>query len=378
MKRFRVGVIGIGFIGAVHIEQLRRLGNVDVAALAKTAQPQEKADALWVPKGYANYKDMIDHEDLDCVHICTPNNSHYEMTMYALERGVHVVCEKPLACSVAEAEKMRAKAAEKGLVNAVNFNCRFYPLVTQIREMIRRGDLGDIFTINGGYIQDWLFYDTDYSWRLEQSMSGESRAFADIGSHWLDMVQFVTGLEVREVLADFATFHRNRKKPNKPVETFSGMALRPEDYDVVPINTEDYATVLFHFVNGVHGSCTISQVFAGRKNQMLLDIGGSKCALHWDSENSNALWIGRRDRENGELVKDPSLLSPGAAQVNGYPGGHVEGFPDSFKQNFKQIYEKIAGDTSPKNFATFDDGVKEMKALEKILQSARERRWVSL
>jgi predicted dehydrogenase len=263
-------------------------------------------------------------------------------------------------------------------VNAVNFNCRFYPLVTQIREMIRRGDLGDIFTINGGYIQDWLLYDTDYSWRLEQSLSGESRAFADIGSHWLDMVQFVTGLEVKEVMADFAIFHKNRKKPNKPVETFSGMALRPEDYDVVGINTEDYATVLFHFANGVHGSCTISQVFAGRKNQMLLDIGGSACALHWDSENSNALWVGRRDRENGELVKDPSLLSPGAAKINGYPGGHVEGFPDSFKQNFKQIYEAIAGDTTPKNFATFDDGVKEMKALEKILQSARERRWVSL
>jgi predicted dehydrogenase len=154
---------------------------------------------------------------------------------------------------------------------------------------------------------------------------------------------------------------------------------------VTPITTEDYASVLFHFENGVHGSCNISQVFAGRKNQMLLDIGGSKCALHWDSENSNALWVGHREKENGELVKDPSILSPGAAKVNSYPGGHVEGFPDTFKQNFKQIYDAIAiagdatpGDKSPGNFATFDDGVKEMKALEKILQSARERRWVSL
>jgi predicted dehydrogenase len=377
MKKFRAGVIGIGFIGAVHIEQLRRLGNVEIAALTDAIKPQEKADALFVPRGYENFKDMIDKENLDTVHICTPNNTHFDIAMYALDKGVNVICEKPLAVSAAEAEAMSRKAKEKGLVNAVNFNCRFYPLVYQIREMVRAGTVGDIYTIHGSYLQDWLYLDTDYSWRLEPEVSGVSRAFADIGSHWLDLVHFVTGLKVTEVMADFAIFHKTRKKPTKPIETYSGMALRPEDYEQVPIQTEDYSTVLFHFDNGAHGCCNISQVFAGRKNQMVVAVGGSKCAVHWDSENSNALWVGRRETLNGELVKDPSILSPETAKVIGYPGGHVEGFPDTFKQNFKKIYGAIAGSPSG-DFATFDDGLREMTACDRIVQSAKERRWVSM
>jgi predicted dehydrogenase len=392
MEKYRAGVVGIGFIGAAHIEQLRRMGNVEVAALASTTNPDKKAEALCIPRGYANYHDMIDREKLDCLHICTPNSSHYEIAMYALEKGVHVVCEKPMTTTIAEAEKMLAKAKETGLVNAVNYNCRFYPLVFQIREMIRAGKLGSLYHIGGSYLQDWLFLDTDYSWRLENDLSGNSRAFGDIGTHWIDMVQFVTGLKVTEVMADFAVFHKTRKKPLKPVDTYSGMALRPEDYEEKPVSTEDYALVAFHLENGVYGSCTVSQVFAGRKNQMVLDIGGSKSAVHWDSENSNALWIGRRECENGELVKDPSILSPAASGITGFPGGHVEGFPDTFKQSFRKIYEAIAaggqnpaagGRTGTANFAgpdfaTFEDGLQEMILIEKIIQSARERRWISI
>jgi predicted dehydrogenase len=379
MKRFRAGVIGVGFIGAVHIEQLRRLGDVEVAALVKTANPREKAEALNVPAAYSDYREMIDRENLDVVHICTPNSTHFEMAMYALEKGVHVVCEKPMTCTVAEAEELNLRAREKGLVNAINFNCRFYPMVYQIREMAKAGELGDIFTVHGSYLQDWLYLDTDYSWRLEPELSGDSRAFADIGSHWIDLIQFVTGLRVTGVLADFAVFHKNRKKPLKPIDTYSGMALRPEDYQLTPVQTEDYAAVLFHLENGAHGCCTISQVFAGRKNQMLVEIGGSKCAVRWDSENSNALWIGRRGTANGELVKDPSILSAGAAAVTGYPGGHVEGFPDTFKQNFRKVYDAVAGGIPVSaDYATFEDGLREMILNEKIMQSARERRWLEL
>lgn len=377
MKQLKAGVVGVGFIGAVHIEQLRRLGNVEVVALADEAGAQEKADALYVPHAYTNYKDMIDNEQLDCVHICTPNSTHYEIAMYAMERGVNVVCEKPMTCTVEEAEKLRAYAKEKGLVNAMNFNCRFYPMAYQMRQMVRSGEVGDIYTVHGGYLQDWLFLDTDYSWRLEPEFTGASRAFADIGSHWIDLVEYITGLRAVEVLADFAIFHKTRKKPTKEIATYSGMALRPEDYEEVPITTEDYATVLFHMENGACVSCNISQVFAGRKNQMIVSVAGSRCALHWDSENSNALWIGRRERDNGELVKDPSILDDGTKGVISYPGGHVEGFPDTFKQNFKKIYTAIAGG-KPEDYATFDDGLREMVLCEKIVESARERRWVSL
>lgn len=377
MKQLKAGVVGVGFIGAVHIEQLRRLGNVEVVALADEAGAQEKAEALFVPHAYTNYKDMIDSEQLDCVHICTPNSTHYEIAMYAMEKGVNVVCEKPMTCSVEEAEKLRAYAREKGLVNAMNFNCRFYPMAYQMRQMVRSGEVGDIYTVHGGYLQDWLFLDTDYSWRLEPEFTGASRAFADIGSHWIDLVEYITGLRAVEVMADFAIFHKTRKKPTREIATYSGMALRPEDYEEVPIDTEDYATVLFHMENGACVSCNISQVFAGRKNQMVVSVAGSRCAMHWDSENSNALWIGRRERDNGELVKDPSILDAGTKGVISYPGGHVEGFPDTFKQNFKKIYAAIAGG-KPEDYATFEDGLREMRLCEKIVESARERRWVSL
>ena len=379
MKKFRVGVVGIGFIGAVHIEQLRRLGNVDVVALVKTNDPQGKADALSVPKGYSDYREMIDRENLDCVHICTANSTHFEIADYALDKGLHVVCEKPLTVIASDAEKLVKKAKEKGLVNAVNYNCRFYPQVYQMREMVRAGDLGDVYTIHGGYFQDWLYLDTDYNWRLEPQLSGVSRAFSDIGTHWLDLVQFVTGLQATEVFADFQIFHKTRKKPTKPVDTFSGMALRPEDYEVVPIVTEDYATVLFHFEGGARACCNITQVYAGRKNQMVVSIAGSKCSMHWDSENSNSLWVGRRETHNGEYVKDPSVLKPGVGSVISYPGGHVEGFPDTFKHNFIKIYQAIeSGKQIEGEYATFEDGLNEMIFCEKVVKSATERRWVRI
>jgi predicted dehydrogenase len=247
----------------------------------------------------------------------------------------------------------------------------------QAKAMVDSGEVGDIYTIHGGYLQDWLFYETDYSWRLEPEISGESRAFADIGSHWIDAVEFISGLRAVEVFADFETFHKVRKKPLKAIDTYSGMTLRPEDYEEKHIDTEDYCTVLFKFDSGARGTCTISQVFAGRKNQMLVDIGGSRCALHWDSERSNELWIGRRDTFNQTATKDPSTLSPLAGSIISYPGGHAEGFPDSFKQNFKAIYAAVEkGDTGQNLFATFEDGLREMQLCDAIVRSAKEGRWV--
>ena len=379
MKKFRACVIGVGFIGAAHIEALRRLGNVEVVALSDIPNAQAKADAFFVPKGYDDYKEMLDTEKPDVVHICTPNSSHYEMAMYAMQRNIAVICEKPLTRTLDEAKQLAAYAREHKIVTGVNFNCRWYPQIMQVKAMIASGEVGDIRTIHGGYLQDWLYYDTDYSWRLEPEVSGESRAFADIGSHWIDLVESATGLRVVELMADFETFHKIRRKPLKPIETYSGMALRPEDYEEKPIGTEDYCTVLFRFNNGAHGTCTISQVFAGRKNQILLSIAGSKCSLQWDSEDSNELWVGRRDGFNQKAAKDPSILSPLARASISYPGGHVEGFPDTFKQNFKAIYAAIeAGDTGKQVFATFEDGLREMQLCDAVVRSARADHWVKV
>lgn len=379
MKRFRACVIGVGFIGAAHIEALRRLGNVDVVAVANTSDAEGKAAANCVPKGYTDYREMLDIEKPDVVHICTPNNSHYDMAMYAMERGIAVVCEKPLTTTMEQAKELCRYAKEHNIVNAVNFNCRWYPQVMQCRSMVESGEVGEVYTVHGSYLQDWMYLDTDFSWRLDPVLSGESRAFGDIGSHWIDMVESVTGLKAVEVFADFGIFHKTRKKPLKAVATYSGMALRPEDYEEVPVETEDYCAVLFHFDNGAFGTCVINQVFAGRKNQMVMNISGSKCALRWDSEDSNQLWVGRRDTYNQTVVKDPSILDPLAAAANSYPGGHVEGFPDTFKQNFRAIYAAIEkGDTTPGLFATFEAGLREMELCNAICLSAKEGRWVKV
>jgi len=379
MKKTRTGIIGTGFIGAVHVETLRRLGNVDVVAIADVSSASEKAAKLCVPKGYSDYKEMIEQENLDAVHICTPNSLHLEQATYAIERGVSVLCEKPLTTSVADSKTLSSLAKEKGVPCGINFMIRFYPMVMQIKEMIAHGDVGSVYSVHGSYLQDWLYYETDYNWRLEPEISGDSRAFADIGSHWIDMVESTTGLRVTEVLADFATFHKDRKKPLKPIDTYSGKTLKPEDYETVLIGTEDYSAVLFHFENGAHGCCVISQMFAGRKNATTLSIGGSKCALHWDSETANELWVGRRETYNQSIVKDPSILYKGTQNIISYPGGHSEGFADTFKHHFIQFYKAVeAGNPQEGNYATFEDGLREMILCENIIQSAKEKRWVAI
>ena len=377
MKRIRTGIIGVGFIGAVHIEQLRRLGNVDVVAICEAVNAEKKAQANFIPAFYSDYKTMINNENLDCIHICTPNNTHFDIAMYAMERGVHVVCEKPMTCTAEEACILCEKAKEKGVIHAMNFNCRFYPIAYQMREMVKAGDVGDIQTVHGGYFQDWLFLDTDYSWRLEPEFTGASRAFADIGSHWIDAVEFITGRKAVEVLADFAIFHKTRKKPLRPIDTYSGLTLSADDYQETPIVTEDWATVIFVLDNGGRATCNISQVYAGRKNQMVVSVSGNRCSMHWDTEDSNSLWVGHRNRENGVFSKDPATLAPKTASVISYPGGHVEGFPDSFKQNFRKIYAAIEGGPV-EDYATFDDGKREMELSNAIVQSAKERRWVRI
>lgn len=380
-KNSRVGVIGSGFIGPAHIEALRRLG-IEVVALAElgSGRAAEKAKAVHIEKSYGSAEEMIAQPDLDVILITSPNYLHYPHAKAALLAGKHVVCEKPLAMNSRESAELVKLAADKKLVNAVNFNTRFYPISQQAQAMVKGDELGDITIVQGSYLQDWLLLPTDWNWRLEPELGGDMRAVADIGSHWLDLTTFITGLKVEAVLADFKTFLPVRQKPARPVETFTGKLQTAIEYVEKPIHTEDYATVLLHYDTGARGVLTVSQVSPGRKNRLYYEIDGAKSSIVWDGERPNELWIGHRDRPNEHLLKDPALLAPEARQFASYPGGHSEGFPDTFKQMYTAIYRYIqAGDfTARPDFPTFADGHRALRVGEAVLRSAREGRWVNL
>ena len=380
-QTIKAAIVGTGFIGPAHLEALRRLPYVEVTALVEVNQElaDEKAKMLGIPNAYT-FEDMLMQSDIDVVHICTPNFLHFAQAKAVLLAGKHVICEKPLAVKIDEAEELVALAAEKGLVNAVHFNLRYYPMVRQMKTMREKGELGEVYSVMGSYLQDWLFLQTDYNWRLEPDKSGDSRAIADIGSHLLDITEYVTGLKITEVMADFSTVHKTRLKPLKNIETYSGKMLSMDDYQEVPINTEDYATVLLRFDNGNKGSITVSQVNAGRKNRLNVEISGSKANFEFNSERPNELWIGKRETANGQLMKDPSLLHPEASALVSFPGGHNEGFPDTSKQMFKEVYAAIREGKQPEkpSFPTFADGLRELIIGERIIESNKKQAWVAV
>ena len=379
MKKIKAGIIGTGFIGPVHTEAIRRTGIAEVVAVSELGLElaKAKAEALGIEKAYGDYKELLADPQIDVVHICVPNNLHFGIAKEALEAGKNVVCEKPLSMNVQEGKELVELASKSNLICAMHLNCRAYPMVQEAKAMVESGELGEIFAINGSYQQDWLFKETDYSWRLEPKFSGESRAIADIGTHWFDTVEYITGCKVSDVCSDFATFYKTRKKPLKPVETYSGKMLQPEDYEDIQINTEDYATVLLKFNNGAHGSFTANQVAAGRKNRLYFEIYGSKCAIAFDSENPNELWIGNRDGNNEIKIKDPSLMHASARAYNSYPGGHTEGFADTSKHTMLRIYRAILGEPI-EDYPRFEDGLRELELCEAITSSAKQEKWIKL
>lgn len=381
MKKIKAAIVGTGFIGPAHLEALRRIPNIEVVALCEVniELAREKATLLGIPEAFT-FEAMLQNPEIDVVHICTPNFLHFSQSKAALLAGKHVVCEKPLATKIEEAEELVALAKEKGLVNAVHFNLRYYPMVRQMKTMRENGDLGDIYSVMGSYLQDWLFLQTDYNWRLEPDKSGDSRAIADIGSHLLDITEYISGLKITEVMADFSTVHKTRLKPLKAIETYSGKMLNASDYEEVPITTEDHATVMLRFDNGNKGSVTVSQVNAGRKNRLNIEIAGSKANFEWCSERPNEMWIGKRETANQHLMKDPALFSQEAAGLISFPGGHNEGFPDTSKQMFKEVYAAVREGKQPvqPSFPTFEDGLRELIICERIIESHKEQGWVKV
>lgn len=380
MRVVGAAVAGTGFIGPVHVEAVRRLGHRVVGVLGSShAKSLASAGVLGTEKGYPNFAALLADPAVEIVHIATPNREHFSQVRATLAAGKHVVCEKPLAMTTEEtAELVRLAAAHPRLVTAVNYNVRFYPLCLEARERVRTGHLGDLFHVTGSYLQDWLLYPTDYNWRVRADEGGALRAIADIGTHWLDLVSFITGAEVEAVCADLQTVHATRQKPTGGSETFiaSGAADRPTE--PVAVTTEDAGSVLVRFRGGARGCLTVSQVMAGRKNCLRFDLAGSKASFAWNSEEPNTLTIGHRDRANEALARDPALLLPTPRHYANYPGGHAEGFPDSHKQLFRAVYEAVATGTPNPLIPTFADGHREVAVCEAILASHRQQRWVAL
>jgi predicted dehydrogenase len=372
-------VIGTGFIGTVHVEALRKIGVQVRGVLGSTPERgAARADALGVGRAYASLDQILEDPSVDVVHVTSPNHLHVPQASAILSAGKHVVCEKPLAMTAAESAALVAQADASGLVNAVNFNIRFYPLHQHVREIVAAGDLGEVRFVTGHYFQDWLLHDTDWNWRLEPDKGGALRAVGDIGSHWLDLMAFVTGEPIVSVMADLATFVATRQEPTGPVETFS--TERSADVVARTMGTEDTATILLRFGNGARGSVAVSQISPGRKNSLQWEIDGSEAAAAWDSETPDHLWIGHRDQPNELLLRNPALMGAAGRAAAALPGGHVEGFGDTFAALFRAIYADIAaGRPNPDPpYATFAAGHDEMLVNDAIAESARISRWVDV
>lgn len=380
LNEVKAGVIGVGFIGVAHVEALRRLGVEVVGVVGSTPErAAAKAASANLPRVYESVEALVADPAIDVVHVASPNHVHAEQVRAALAAGKHVVCEKPLTLTADEAGDLVEFAATTGLVNAVCFNIRFYPLNHQMAAMVRSGEIGIPRFVTGSYLQDWLLKDTDWNWRLVPEEAGDLRAIADIGSHWLDLASFITGKRVVEVMADLHTFVPIRRHPAGPVETFAAVG---DEADLVEeeMSSDDGAGILLRFEDGARGTVSISQTSAGRKNSVSIEVDGSDSALSWYSEHPDHLWIGHRGRPNEILQRDPSLNAPDAVRVIGYPGGHVEGYPDTFRALFSQVYGDVVngGPAEQPLYPTFADGLDALLVTEAIARSSREQRWVTV
>ena len=380
MRRLRTAVIGTGFMGRVHLEALRRVEFVDIVAIAgrELASAKRLGAGFGVETAVEDYRELLDDATINAVHICTPNASHYQMAKDALLADKHVLCEKPLSVSVEEAKELVDLAQERSLRNCVCHNLRYYPMVQQMRCMREDGDLGEVLVVQGTYSQDWLLYETDWNWRVDAKAGGALRAMGDIGSHWFDMAEHLTGLQVRSLCADLQTFYSTRKRPMQRVETFGGKLLTTEDVEDIPVHTEDFGAVMFRIGEEARGAMTASQVSAGRKNHLNIEIYGTKGSVRWDQERPDELWIGNRNTPNQYIIKDPGLLKEGARSYADLPGGHSEGYDDTFKQVFRRFYASIADTSAAPKYPQFVDGLRQLMILEAEMASSEKRAWIDV
>jgi predicted dehydrogenase len=372
-------MIGTGFSAGAHIDALRRIPSVEVVAIAASSDAKATAAGrrFGIERTFGSYRELLAQDNVDAVHDCTPNHLHLTINLDAIRAGKHVLSEKPLALDTGETASLVAAAASSPVVAGVCFNYRHYPLVRQAKAMLAAGEVGAPHLIHGGYLQDWLLFPSDWNWRLDPAKGGASRAIADIGSHWMDLLQYITGHRIDEVFAVLDTMHAERQRPRDEVETFGrpgGDSLEP-----VWIETEDAATVVFRTDRGVRGTFTVSQMSPGWKNRLFFEIDAATGSLSWDQEDPNRLRIGRRDQANAELPRDPSMLFPEAAALAHYPAGHQEGWPDALMNLFVDFYAAVAARRSgagyQPSFATFEDAHRITQAVEAIVMSQRTSSW---
>ena len=352
-------VVGTGFIGVVHVEALRRLG-VQVHGVVGSSheRAQARSRELNLPPAYESFEAMLADDRVDVVHVTSPNHLHHRHASAALRAGKHVVCEKPLAMTPAESADLLQTAERSGLVHAVNFNLRFYPICQHVHGLVRGGGIGDVRLISGHYLQDWLLLDTDWNWRLEPEFGGGLRAVADIGSHWMDLTSYLCGRRITEVTAALATFIPKRRDRE--------------------MTTDDAATIMLHYEGDARGAFTVSQVSAGRKNSLAYEIDGATSSVAWNSERPDELFIGHRGRPSEVLLRDPAILNDEGRRATWLPGGHAEGFGDTFKALYAAVYAAVAQGKPGAGYPTFADGHDSMLVCDAVARSSRERRWIEV
>lgn len=386
LHTLRAGIIGTGFIAPVHIEALKRLGIQVTAICGSTTNARRCADEWGISEVYGDYdyEALLASPNVDVVHITSPNKAHVEQSLAALKAGKHVICEKPLGMNADETARVVAAARRSKRVFAVNYMCRFFPAVLQMRAMVQRGDLGRIIHVQGHFFQDWLLHETDYNWRLLASEGGALRAVGDIGTHWIDTVSFILGAKADRVFATLETFHKTRLRPQGEVQTFA--KLDPKKMRPFKVDTEDFASVLLRFgksshghAQNVHANAAVSQVAAGWKCSLSLGIYGTGGSVQWDLQQPNEITVGHRDTPNQILQRGTPGFMEDVAHFTDYPGGHAEGFSDAHKMQYRAVYEHIAsGKKTPLLFATAADGHHEVKLCEAILTSHQKQQWVAV
>lgn len=380
MKLLSIAVVASGFSAQQHVEAIRRLPGLHVVALCdpNLENLKEKASALGIERIFSDYREMLDTVQVDVLHNCTPNAYHYSINKYAMERGVHVYCEKPLAVTFEQGANLEALSKKTNLAAGVSFNYRGAAMVQEMRQRIACGDAGRMFLIRAQYLQDWLLYDTDYSWRLDEEEGGPSRAVADIGSHCLDTIQCIAGQRITAVCANLFTAHAVRKKPIDARETFSKLEGVTHD---VRVSTEDGGGILFRLEDGLTGVLTVSQVSAGHKNDLRIGVDCANYSMEWQQENADRLILGTRTGGTETLYASPGALSPQAARYAQLPAGHAMGWSDMLKNSIREFYTALRCESyrqGSQTYATFSDGVYIMKLVDACLQSNRTGKWIEL
>jgi predicted dehydrogenase len=366
-------------MAASHTEALRRLGVPVVGLSGRTHKSAlEAAQRLGIENAFESVEALTADRRISVVHVTSPNDAHAEQAPCALQAGKHVVCEKPLGITSDETSRLVSAARAAGVVNAVSFNLRFYPQCQNAVDLVRRGAVGAPRFMTGGYHQDWLLLETDWNWRLDQSRQGRLRSVADIGSHWLDLAQYVGGQRLEAIMADLHTFVSERNHPRYSVKTFAASTV-PDDVERVreSMISDDAAGILLRFENGMRGICSISQVSAGRKNRLHWELNGASASLAWDSEGPEELWVGHRASANHIMAKDPEVMAPLGVQAAAYPAGCLEGYPDTFRAMFESIYRDVI-DGRPSEvpaYPTFEDGNEIALVCDAVLASAASGEW---